>query len=235
VATEIRLDLRKETFEELAVLVDRADKLADILSVASQMPRQIGIARAAQYISAKVGMHEDDIAQLLTALMNFYHTQVKLKSDSSETAIIITENMRRLAKTDKEVATATKWERASSKIASTISQLSPDHPLEDAYKASRVLSRRQYDLRDSKILTELRPIFNDAGTKITQGVISHTLYLHFHDGSNHHELEILIDATEVTELKRQCERAERKAAVLKDDLKAISWPTSILREPTETN
>src|SRR5580700_5946656 len=54
--------------------------------------------------------------------------------------------------------------------------------------------------------------------RLTSCHSSHTLYLHFHDGSNHHELEILIDATEVTELKRQCERAERKAAVLKDDL-----------------
>jgi hypothetical protein len=231
--TDARLDLQEDALDELGALIRWSDKLADIMLAASQMPRQIGIRKASRYLATNVGMHEDDAFKVINAIVNLYHTQKKLTTDSPGMVRIIAENLKRLSEKAKNPPSHTQWEDASNKIVSALSKLSPDHPLEDAYKASVVLSCRQYGLRASKILTELRPIFNDAGTEITQSVISHTLYLHYHDGSNHHEFEVLVDAKELTELKRQCERAERKASIMKNDLKSMRWPTSILREPTE--
>ena len=67
-----------------------------------------------------------------------------------------------------------------------------------------------------------------------QSVVSHTLSIDYHDGPDHRVIQFTLDATDIADLKKQCERAQNKSAVVKRDLKCLPWPTSVFREPTDS-
>lgn len=66
-------------------------------------------------------------------------------------------------------------------------------------------------LRSARIVTDIRPLFQEDGVEIDACVISQTLRLRFDGYEGGHELSIAVDQADVKELARQCERALIKA------------------------
>jgi hypothetical protein len=227
---QARIDLPPGAIDELIELAKAADSLPKILSATEGMPPQIGSAAVAKYVSEKVGLAVPDLRRLLSALLNYYHTQVKLKLSSAETAKVITESLTRASKTEEARENLRIWEQARAQIVEAVSQLHPDHPFEAAYKAFRVATTRQHELDAVKVLTDLRPVFNDAVEQVTQMIVTHILAIDYRDGIDRRIIEFSLDALDIAELKGLCERAERKAAILKKELRQMPWPTAVFRE-----
>jgi hypothetical protein len=71
-------------------------------------------------------------------------------------------------------------------------------------------------LRKSKILTDIRPIYNPGAETIEAAVVSFTLRIHFDSADGEHELSIACDKSDVDALAEQCDRALRKASAARD-------------------
>ena len=86
----------------------------------------------------------------------------------------------------------------------------------------------------ARIVTDLRPIFNDAeddGMDIDGAVVSYTLRLHFDNRSGDQSLSIALDEADILLLKTQCERALKKAAFMRDCMNRTGqFPTVISGE-----
>jgi hypothetical protein len=67
-------------------------------------------------------------------------------------------------------------------------------------------------LRRTRILTDIRPLFNENADKIEGAVVSYTLRLHFNSADGEHELSIALDEADIQTLIAQCNRALKKAA-----------------------
>jgi hypothetical protein len=67
-------------------------------------------------------------------------------------------------------------------------------------------------LQRSKILTEVRPIFNKPADRIEGAVICFTMRLRYSSADGEHDLSIALDEDDVKNLCEQCERATAKAA-----------------------
>ena len=61
--------------------------------------------------------------------------------------------------------------------------------------------------RGARILTDIRPIFNEEVTAVDGAVVSHTFRLRFDAVDGHHELSIAMDEADIKILAKQCERA----------------------------
>jgi hypothetical protein len=231
----IRVELSKKAVEELIALANAADKLPRILGAAEQAAPQVGTVALARCLSDVVEITVDDLRLVLVALLNLYFTQVKLKLSTAETIEVISANLRRVSKSPEDLEKLPTWDTARTKIVEAASQLNSDHPIIACHKAFRVASSREYELVGMKIFTDARPVFNEVGDTIIQTVISHVLSLDYHDGEDHHVIQFNLDATHITELRRISERAEKKAGVLKNDLKRMDWPTSIFREQVRSD
>jgi hypothetical protein len=229
----IRLNLHRGDLEELAAIASESNRLSTIISAAGRVGPRVGIRAVAEEIASDVGMDEADLRPILVGLVNLYQTQTRLKLDASMIVGVVSHNLQRLAKSldldDKGVCDS--WENAKPKIASALAQLAPDHPILGAAKALRVITSRQYDFVTMKVLTDVRPVFNEKGDVIVQSIIAHVLSIDYHDGQDHHVIQFTLDAQDIADLKKECERAEQKSSVLKQDLKAVDWPTSVFREP----
>ncbi len=67
-------------------------------------------------------------------------------------------------------------------------------------------------LRRTKILTDIRPLFNEAADEIEGAVVSHTFRLRYDSADGEHELSIALDESDIKALIGQCNRALAKAA-----------------------
>ena len=226
--TEIRLDLDEDAVEEVSKLASSADRLAQIISLSSDMQPQVGTIKLSRQLAQRMNLDISEVRALVTALLNFHRTQGRLKLDSAATADAIEQN---LSKTDAGKKRLPLWQEAKAKIVGAIAGLNSEHPLIASAKALQVATSRQYDLVDMRIFTDARPVFNDAGTRVIHTVISHVLSLDYHDCHDHRILQLTMDAGDLIELKELCERATKKANILKNDLERAGWSVSIFREP----
>ena len=67
-------------------------------------------------------------------------------------------------------------------------------------------------LRRTKVLTDIRPLFNNAADAIEGAVVSYTLRLRYDSADGEHELSIALDESDIEKLAAQCDRALKKAA-----------------------
>jgi hypothetical protein len=66
-------------------------------------------------------------------------------------------------------------------------------------------------LRWTRVLTDVRPIFNEAGDGIQGAVVSFTMRLRYSNAGGEHDMSIALDEKDIETLRRQCERAMMKA------------------------
>lgn len=72
-------------------------------------------------------------------------------------------------------------------------------------------------LRKARIITDLRPLFDDEGEKVEGGVVTHTLRIAYSSDDGGHEVSLALDIKDVEKLHEQCERAIKKANTIKDE------------------
>lgn len=65
-------------------------------------------------------------------------------------------------------------------------------------------------LMGTRILTDIRPIYDDSGDEIKGAVVSHTLRIFYDSRAGESELSLTLDLSDIEVLKAQCERALRK-------------------------
>lgn len=93
-----------------------------------------------------------------------------------------------------------------------------DDPLDVSYKASRLLIEYEHILLNTRILTDIRPIFKSNLNEGLSGVIvAHILRLLYRDAKGDKELFVALDSKDVSLLLEQAKRALQKEEVLLND------------------
>jgi hypothetical protein len=233
-SAQIRLELKRDV-EDLGILALAADRLPQIVALAAEVGPRVGTLAVAKVLSDEVGIEAGELRLLLSTLINVYNTKARLKLSAGDTVDAIAYNLKRFAKDPKDAERLRAWEKGREQIAKALDQLNPNHALIAAFKAYRVATSHPYELVGFKIYTDVRPVFNEAGDAILQTIINHVLSIDYHDGQDHHVIQFDLDANDVVDLKELCERAQKKATVIKRDLKDMPWPTTIFRESTDQN
>ncbi len=100
------------------------------------------------------------------------------------------------------------------------------------FSAARKAIELSYDYADiltrAKILTDIRPVFNDEGNAIISTVVSYCLRLNYQTGNQVKELAIVMDDNEICALKEQCERALEKSTKASELMNSIgNIPSSV--------
>jgi hypothetical protein len=86
-----------------------------------------------------------------------------------------------------------------------------------AVKAKELQTQCERTYCDSRVLTDIRPVFGETITDPTAMVLIHTLKIGFHDASSssHKDIYIALDEADILDLKQALERAEQKSKSLK--------------------
>jgi hypothetical protein len=77
---------------------------------------------------------------------------------------------------------------------------------------------------DAMILTDMRPIFDKPEDPPVGFALSYTLKIAYHEGGEHRDFYVMLDAADLEIMKKALQRAEIKAASLKSILKSATIP-----------
>jgi hypothetical protein len=81
-------------------------------------------------------------------------------------------------------------------------------------KALDVLTDADRIFYSAKILTDIRPVFDDEGKEIEAAVIIHNLRIHFGQDDDHRDFFVALDTNDIKELRAVLDRANKKAESL---------------------
>lgn len=87
-------------------------------------------------------------------------------------------------------------------------------------KALDVLLEHEHTLHNSRMMTDVRPIFvGDPQEGMSASVIIHTLKLRYHEGRELKQIYVALDSSDIKSLQEVLRRAQQKEERLKADLK----------------
>ena len=97
-------------------------------------------------------------------------------------------------------------------VEDVIKELTHEQSVRLATKAIELAYDYTNLLRRTKVLTDIRPLFDEDADKIEGAVVSYTLRLNYNSSDGEHELSIALDERDIETLIDQCTRAIKKAA-----------------------
>jgi len=89
----------------------------------------------------------------------------------------------------------------------------PDNFFSQASKAFELLSQRPAIFQRVKILTDLRPIYDETTAKTLAVVQTNTLVLSYWDGEGERTLHVTLDSSDLQAMSHEVERARQKACI----------------------
>ena len=171
---------------------------------------------AADLLARLPGITEKQISPILNTLFTLYTIKRQTGLSGSD-----------LAKQIKESALASKEHSAnfSGKKAEVLESrlkalLSCDNSLAVVVKALTVMREHQRVLCHARILTDIRPIFDDDPQQLSATMIVHNLQIGYKNsaGENHEEFYVAMDDDDLEMLGEYIERARQKSKTLKTAL-----------------
>jgi hypothetical protein len=113
-----------------------------------------------------------------------------------------------------------------SKFQSVLEKLMSIDTLNVVAKALRLQRDGEHLYCTAKILSDIRPVFgSDPNARPLGAVLTHTLKVGYHKGSDHREFHIILDANDLEALEEVINRARAKDKTLREFLNAANLPS----------
>jgi hypothetical protein len=222
-ASKPSFELDEQVLDDLLLLAKHAGRIEEVVNLAGEVPPGAGFDDTARQVAEKTGMPAPEVEQLLSTVNNILRIQMRTRIDMAqflEAATRAFEEKKDEPSAGEDLST---WKGAVDAIRDQLGKVGPDHPFSVARKAERLARTHENVVYEVKVITDLRPVFSKAGDKILESVVTHTLLIEYFDGSRSTRIELGLDASDLAELRKVCERAELKAVTLKEALKGIPW------------
>jgi hypothetical protein len=91
-------------------------------------------------------------------------------------------------------------------------------------KAMGILTDQDHVFLHSKILTDVRPVFDESGNAVDAFVIVHMLRVHYIQDSDHKDFCVALDTSDIQGLREVLDRADTKAKCLRGLVKTTGVP-----------
>jgi hypothetical protein len=212
-AEDIVIQLPPEAYEDLAAVAQHSDELAAVSKVVARLHVTADVASVVPHIAKELSTTEPDARSILYGLLNLHYLRADLDVTGKELIEILTKNLERGAPEAWKDQNLETWHRG---VSAMVASLAPNDALAILQKARQLEYTHQNVLRRARILTDVRPVFDDDADRVLNGIISHVLVLEYVEGRQVKRLHLALDTNDVSDLKKQCERAEVKEATAKD-------------------
>jgi hypothetical protein len=226
--------LSDQAITSLTALVRGRASIRTIVESTLGVEASYGVRALSRRVAAISGTPHDDVFDVLSALLVIHRFQTFRHLDPESVVTVFSRSLERYPgkRWDEELKRG--WEEATPTIAWSLAQLeNEDNPLLISEKAEALVWSHQNVLFSSRVITDVRPVFDASGTKILEVIVTNSLHVEFTTGRGGQEkLVFAMDATDVAELRRACERAEVKIQTALREFeshKPIAPPTEVDR------
>lgn len=110
-------------------------------------------------------------------------------------------------------------------LASRLAQLlQHSAPIRISSKAEDILTDTERVFYSAKVLTDVRPVFDEEGKRVQAAVLLHNLRIHFGQENDHRNFFVTLDTGDIKLLRDVLDRADQKAEALEALLRAAKVP-----------
>lgn len=222
--------LSKSLMEDVALLAENRPHLATIAESISTLAPGVGLRDASRLIAEKTSHLPDDVHRTLWIIWNLRHLADSLQIPPAELPGMLVATLEKYAPIEWKRANLEEWEKTAPEVAVFLEELNPEHPLNIGRKAEQLAYLHQNVLTSARLVTDVRPVFDVPAQRILKALIIHTLFIEYSDGGQDQRIAFALDADDVAQLRRLCDRAELKAATLKAAMAETTWPTAVIGE-----
>jgi len=214
------LRLREHVIGGLQSLLRVSPHIEAISKACSSTRPGVTLSSLSERIGRELGVPEEDVFDSVVALWNLRQWQEGRDETEEEFIGTLTEAIEKQLAESWTNADLDKWKTVSKTVTNVLASLSPDHPISVSYKAQSLAYTHQNILMSARVITDVRPVFNEARDKILETVILHRLSVQYSSG--HHEpslIEFALDSQDLRMLREECERAEQKEGICIESLR----------------
>jgi hypothetical protein len=211
---------------DLLRLTEHASTVLGILKDTKAEAPSTSAMKFVNLFAERLSLPINDAGRLLGALYNF----LSIGQEVGETSKTFEMISARLPADSRE-----KWIKQESALNEIFALLAEDHPSIISFKAQRLGHSYERILMEAEILTDARPVYTLKGDRILEMIIQHKLIITQHDGTHRNsDIHFTMDAQDVVNLRKACDRAIQKAKILKDSFGDLPWVTEVLSDDEQT-
>lgn len=207
----------------LAKIRELSDESArELLAALQRVPDTYSQSSLSAAVAEKVDtIAASDVEEIVPALLSLYAHRDYYQSAISDVAEGIAKAME---ESESEQLRLLPEDRDS--FARRLAELLSVEPLDRAVRAGMLLLENEHSLRDTRIVTDIRPVFDpeNPDARPRGAVILHTLKVSYRADNTVKEFFVALDTDDVRQLLEQLERADAKAGSLKSILKDAQVP-----------
>ncbi len=212
--------LGTEVIADLTDLISSREQLGAVVTAAASIPPAGSVLGFASRVAKSSDVDATVALNVLRTLVNIRRMQRVREVDTARMVEILTASLERHAPNEWHSEYDDAWKEACPKIVDAIESIDQDHPLHVSEKAETLAYSYQNIVSSQRIMTDVRPVFDKEANTIQEMIILHTLLVEYYDGiSPPSRIALTLDSGDIAELRRLCERAERKAHTMRDTLK----------------
>ncbi len=209
-----KIDIPPAFIEGFEYFIALKDEERDHIVLAMQeapvgaMPDTLSIAFAKQ-----LGFEQEKLAAIIRMIFSF----TGLEEETGMTTAAITDDIIKVLEVKAQKREAL---RPTGRLREHLLQLlNLDRSVNLTMKAATLLQSRDRILVDSRIITDIRPIFNDEENMDIKGaLVTHTLKIEYQEGGDRKDIYLALDGEDLKKLSEYIQRAEKKEKAIRGKL-----------------
>lgn len=210
----VTIPINRYVLTDIEACVILSSKLSEILATASSVGPCATLDTLAENVAGALSIDPEAVERVFRVIVNFSAIIGKSEIDAQAILDNLTVRIRDEAPTPWKKKHLEGWEQLIQTIVDILTSMTPSHPILITYKAETLAYTQPSLLIDAKIITDVRPIFNEEADDVIEFVVSHSLILRYLDGKTETKSHISIDAADIRKIRTLCDRAEEKSNTL---------------------
>ena len=197
-----------------------SDILYKLIEALNTQHPSLDINKLSAAVASVSGIEQSVVKELLPLIWRWTMVQRRLDMSTEDFVASLTAGLNSLSDRDWSKEDRIGWANVSSHLQKL---LSSDTAIKYSAKASGLLLDQQLVLCSSRVITDMRTVFDDSAQEIKGIIPYHTLVLRCHKGSDNHNIYIALDSNDLIALREQIERAEKKEKLLHNTLEKAGF------------
>ncbi len=221
-----RLSLRRDQLDDLKAIRDLgSDALGSLVQHLRGLPEPLLKPDDLRDAVKHVFPDQEGVWNVLVRqLLSLYHLRRQARLNAGEVLEGLRYGLTRVEEeqrwSDDEVAA---WDKAKPQL----EQLLALDKVWVVAKAADLAYEYANLLQDARIITDIRPVFDQDGTAIEAAVVSFTLRLYYDNREGDHSLSVALDENDIRNVINECNRARAKAKTAKERMLGAQIATSV--------
>jgi hypothetical protein len=191
------------------------ETLQQLAESLAEQPPVLNVDKLSAPVAEASGVDQSDVEELLPLVWRWTMVQRRLDLSTEDFVTSLSAGLEALPNKEWSAEDRSGWANVRHQLQKL---LSTDTAIASSAKAGELLLDQRLILCSSRVITDMRTVFDDSAESIRGILPYHTLVLRCREGADNHDVYVALDLDDLVFLREQLDRAEQKEKLLRTTL-----------------